>query len=117
MDRTAEDPRTEVCPAQLRYVWKGIPAAGQRVHITQVYYPHAARKAPRVSNNPGMKNENRDDELAALAGASGIQVIRNELNATILRFEFEPGQVEWVAFNPDRLTLQVDTLNSKEPFV
>ena len=64
-----------------------------------------------------MKNESRDSELAALAGASGIQVIRDELNVTILRFEFEPGQVEWVAFNPDRQNLQVDFLNTKEPFV
>ena len=117
VDRTVEDPRTEVCPAQVRYVWEGTPTAGQRVHITQVYYPHAARKAPWVSNNPRMKNENRDAELAALAGASGIQVIRDELEATVLRFEFEPGRVEWVAFNPERRSLQVDSLKTKKPMV
>jgi len=117
VDRTAEDPRTEVCPAQVRYVWEGTPNKGQRVHTTQVYYPHAARKAPRVSNNPRMKNENRDAELAALAGASGIQVIRDELEATVLRFEFEPGHVEWVAFNPERQPLQVDSMKTKKPMV
>ena len=117
VDRIAEDPRTEVCPAQLRYVWEGTPAAGQRVHNTQVYYPHAARKSPRVSNNPGMKNENREAELATLAGASGIQVIRDDLEATVLRFEFEPGRVEWVAFNPQRQTLHVSTLKTQDPLV
>ena len=115
VDRTAEDPRTEVCPAQVRYVWEGTPTAGQRLHSTQVYYPHAARKAPPVSNNPRMKNENRDAELATLAGASGIQVVRDDLEATVLRFEFEPGRIEWVVFNPERQALKVDSLDTKEP--
>lgn len=117
VDRTAEDPRTEVCPAQVRYVWEGTPTAGQRLHSTQVYYPHAARKAPPVSNNPRMNNNNREAEMAELAGASGIQVTRDELQATILRFEFEPGRVEWVAFNPDKQVLQFDSTQTSESLV
>lgn len=106
VDRTAEDPRTEVCPAQVRYVWEGMPSAGQRLHSTQIYYPHAARKAPPVSNNPGAKNKDRSAEFAALAGASAIQVVRDDLEATVLRFEFEPGRVEWIVFNPQTTSIQ-----------
>ena len=115
VDRTAEDPRTEVCPAQLRYVWGGTPTAGKRLHVTQVYYPHAARKAPPVSNNPRMEDGNRDAKLAALAGVSGIEVIRDDLEATVLRFEFEPGHVEWVTFNPERRMLEIDSIKTMEP--
>jgi hypothetical protein len=117
VDRTAEDPRTEVCPAQVRYVWEGTPNAGQRLHSTQVYYPHAARKAPPVPNNPRTSNENRDAELAALAGASGIHVVRDDLEATVLRLEFEPSRIEWVVFNPEGLTLKAGSLETKEPLV
>lgn len=117
VDRTAEDPRTEVCPAQVRYVWEGKATAGQRLHVTEVFYPHAARKAPPVSNNPRMKDENRDAKLATLAGASGIQVIQDKLDGTVLRFEFQPGHVEWVAFNPDGQTLHLDSLKTNEDLV
>ncbi|MCA9266713.1 MAG: hypothetical protein KDA60_22800, partial [Planctomycetales bacterium] len=115
IDRTAEDPRTAVCPAQVRYVWEGLPHSGQRLHSTQVYYPHAARRAPPVSNNPRSTPKNRDEELATLAGASSIQVVRDETEATILRFEFEPGRVEWAVFNPERRSLKVSSLETKEP--
>ena len=117
VDRTAEDPRTEVCPAQVRYVWQGTPTAGQRLHNTQVYYPHAARKAPRVSNNPRANDGLRDTEMAALAGASCIEVIRDELDLTILRCEFEPGKIEWVVFNPQHQVLKVGSLSTEDAFL
>lgn len=69
---------------------------------------------PRVSNNPGGKGKDWSVEFAALSGASGIQVIRDDLAATVLRFEFEPGQVEWVVFNPDGQSLQVGSVETNE---
>ena len=117
VDRTAEDPRTEVCPSQVRYVWEGRPSTGQRLHSTQVYYPHAARKAPPVSNNPGGKGEDRSALFADLAGASGIQVVRDEPAVTVLRFEFEPGRVEWVVFNPEGQLVKVGSRKTRETLV
>ena len=116
VDRTEEDPRTTVCPGQVRYVWEGTPEVGQRLHTTQIYHPHAARKAPPVSNNPGGKGLDRSQEFADLAGASGIQVVRDDLTATILRLEFEPGRVEWVVINPEEQLLRVGSRETKERF-
>ena len=48
VDRTAEDPRTAVTPSKLRYVWEGTPAAGERVHSTQVYLPSRSHQSPSV---------------------------------------------------------------------
>ncbi|MCB1096102.1 MAG: hypothetical protein KDN22_11050 [Verrucomicrobiae bacterium] len=108
VDRTAEDPRTEVTPAQLRYVWEGTPSAGDRVHSTQVYYPHAATKAQVSSNQPGAKAEYADGDLGATAGASGINVIRDDLGATVLKLQFEPNRVEWVTINHEDAGIDVN---------
>ena len=114
VDRTAEDPRTEVCPAQVRYSWEGTPSVGQRLHSTQIFYPRAARKAPPVSNNPEAKGLDRSDEFAKLAGASGIQVVRDDLEATVLRLELEPGRVEWVVFNPEGKSVKAGLQETNE---
>jgi len=107
VDRTAEDPRTEVCPAQVRYVWEGTPAVGQRHHSTQVFCLHSTQKASHVSTNPGAKGVDRSDEFAKLAGASGIQVVRDDCEVTALHLEVDPGRVEWVVFNPGEMYLEV----------
>jgi hypothetical protein len=101
IDRFAQDPRTVACPNQLRYTWTGDAEQGQRLHFTQVYYPHMPYRPLPSSNNPNpdMKAAYRN-ALEASAGASGIQVLQDETTLTILRFEFEPGIVSWVAFNP-----------------
>ena len=44
--RTAEDPRTEVCAAQVRSVWEGTPSAGQRFHSTSHGLSSAIRASP-----------------------------------------------------------------------
>lgn len=116
VDRTADDPRTEACPAQVRYSWEGTPNAGDQLHSTQIYHPHAARKLPMVSNNPGARGADRSAEFARLAGASGIQVVRDDLEATILRLEFEPGVVEWVVFNPDNRPLKAGSRQTTDAF-
>jgi hypothetical protein len=114
VDRTAEDPRTAVCPAQVRYVWEGTSSPGQRLHCTQVYYPHAATKARASSNEPGAKAMYPGGDLAATAGASGIEVIRDDTETTVLRLEFQPGRVEWVVFNPPGKTLTLDSFETTE---
>ena len=114
VDRTAEDPRTEVCPAQVRHVWEGTPAVGERLESIQVYHPHAATRAPRVSNNPGIRHPDRDREAAAQAGADSIRVVRDDPQAPVLRLEFEPGRVEWIVFNPEARTVAAGPWRTRE---
>jgi hypothetical protein len=52
---------------------------------------------------------------AALAGASAIQVVRDDLDATVLRLEFEPGRVEWIVFNPQTVPIQAAGLETSAP--
>lgn len=108
VDRLVDDPRAVACPNQLRYTWEGTPEPGQKLVFTQVYYPHAPYRPGAASNNPnpGVK-AGYANNLQASAHASGIQVIRDDSSATILRLELEPGRVEWVAFNPDAKPMTV----------
>jgi hypothetical protein len=101
VDRLIEDPRAEACPNQVRYVWEGVPKAGEKQVFTQLYYPHAPYRARTLSNNPGAGGAAYADELQATAHASGIRVIRDDPDVSILRLELEPGRVEWVVFNPE----------------
>jgi len=118
VDRLEDDPRAVACPNQVRYVWEGTPAVGEKLVFTQVYYPHAPYKPSPTSNNPipGIKAAYQDD-LQATAHASGIKVIRDEVDATILRLELEPGRVEWIVFNPEAKSLTVGDDETKEPMV
>ena len=115
VDRLQDDPRAEACPNQVRYVWEGTPAVGQQLVFTQVYYPHASYRPRVASNNPGSKAAYAD-ELQATAHASGIKVIRDEAEVSILQLELESGHVEWVAFNPEGKTLKLDSIEMSDPF-
>ena len=101
VDRTWEDPRTEVCPAQVRYLWEGETHAGQRLYSTQVYYPHAPSRARASTNNPGATAVHRGGELGATAGASGITVLLDTLETTLIKTEFNDKHIEWTLFNPE----------------
>lgn len=116
VDRLEDDPRAVACPNQLRYVWEGMPAAGEKLVFTQVYFPHGPYRPRVTSNNPGSK-ATYADELQATAHASGIKVIRDDVEATILRLELEAGRVEWVVFNPDAKLLTVGENQTTEPMV
>ena len=59
VDRLESDPRTESCPNQVRYLWEGTPAVGEKLVFTQVYYPHPPYRSRTVSNNPGSKGSLR----------------------------------------------------------
>ncbi|MCP4643695.1 MAG: hypothetical protein GY851_24830 [bacterium] len=115
VDRFLDDPRTEVCPAQVRYLWEGRPAEGDKVTFTQVYYPHQPYRARANTNNPGAKAIYGDD-LQATACAAGIRAVRDDVEATVLRFEMEPGRIEWVVFNPLERNVEADSLQTKRPY-
>lgn len=98
VDRTAVDPRAYSLPAQLRYLWRGAIQAGQKVHFTQVYYPHPPSLELARSNAPGAV---RPQDLMGTAGADAIHVLRDTPGLTVLSFTFDPDRVEWVVSNPD----------------
>ena len=100
VDRLVDDPRATACSAQLRYEWIGNPDRNVPIVFTQVYYPHPPYKPTVATNNPGAKASFANDKLAT-AGASGISVIRDDYEGTVLRLEMEPKRVEWVYFNPN----------------
>ena len=97
VDRTAVDPRAADVPAQVRYLWRGLTQAGQKLLFTQVYYPHAPSMKKALSNAPGSV---RPADLMGSAGADGIHVLLDTPEATVLRFSFDPDRVEWLVSNP-----------------
>jgi hypothetical protein len=118
VDRLKEDPRSEACPNQVRYVWEGTPAAGEKLVFTQVYYPHPPYRARPTSNNPNPAAKAAyANELQATAHASGIKVLRDDVEASVLRLELEPGNVEWVGFNPLSKPLVLGDAQTSEPMV
>ena len=106
VDRIEEDPRAIACGAQVRYVWEGTPRVGAKLVFTQVYYPHPPYRPTLTSNHAGAKAKYHN-EFEATAHASGIQVVRDDVEATVLRLEMTPGKVEWVVFNPGQASVEV----------
>jgi hypothetical protein len=115
VDRMTLDPRTGDCPAQLRYTWEGLPAPGQRLVFTQVYYPHAPYRARASTNNPGAVAV-YGDQLQATAGAAGITVLRDDVDATVLRLEFDKGRIEYVAFNPAKQNIGLGAVKTNKSY-
>lgn len=112
VDRFTLDPRTEVCPAQVRDVWEGTGQPGRQLVFTQVYYPHPPWPPRPDTNNPGAKANYRGGDLEASAGASGITVLRDDVEASVLRLQLDPGRAEWVVFNPGGSRLSLDSLDT-----
>jgi len=54
--------------------------------------------------------------LQSTAGASGIQVVRDDEQASILRMELSAGEIEWVVFNPEAASVQVAGNEIAKPF-
>lgn len=99
VDRMTFDARTTDCPAQLRYVWEGTPQKGDQKIFTQIYFPHMPYRNRSSNNNPGVQ-EAEKQTLQNTAYASGIDVIRDDAAASILKLAFEEGTSEHVVFNP-----------------
>ena len=117
VDRTVEDPRTQVTPGQLRYVWEGTPKKGERRHVTQVYYPHGATRFRVTSVESGARGVYDGGQIAATAGAAGIRVIQDTPELTMLRFELEADHIEWIVFNPSSAAIDVAGHNTKAPLL
>ncbi len=115
VDRFAQDPRTEACPAQVRYTWEGTPAPGRQLAFTQVYYPHAPYRARASTNNPGAVAV-YSDRLQATAGAAAIRVLRDDAEASVLRLEFDTGRIEHVIFNPGEQDVELGAINTNKPY-
>jgi hypothetical protein len=64
--------------------------------------------------NPGAK-ATYADELQATAHASGIEGIRDDAEASVLRLEQESGRTEWVVFNPQTETIKAAGIETSEP--
>ena len=118
IDRLIDDPRAEACPNQVRYQWEGTPAIGEQMVFTQVYYPHSPYRARAASNNPNPDARAAyANELQATAHASGIQIIKDSSEATVLRLELTPGQIEWIVFNPTGTEIEFAGHNTMDPLL
>ena len=118
IDRLKEDPRAEACPNQVRYQWEGTPEIGEKLVFTQVYYPHSPYRSRATSNNPNPTTRPAyANELQATAHASGIQILMDSPETSVLRLELTPGQVEWAVFNPEKKLLEIENLQSASAFL
>jgi len=115
VDRFEQDPRTEACRGQVRYLWEGTPQAGRQLVFTQVYYPHKPYRARTNTADPGAV-ASYGDKLQATAGASGITVLRDDAEASVLRLEFNPGQIEYVIFNPREEKINIDFIQTDKAY-
>jgi len=106
VDRMTFDARTTDCPAQLRYVWEGTPQKGDQKIFTQIYFPHMPYRNRSYNNNPGVQ-EAEKPTLQNTAYASGIEVIRDDSTASILKLAFEEGGSEYVVFNPTEQEISI----------
>ena len=113
VDRTAADPRTSYVPAQVRYRWRGITRPGQKLVFTQVFCPHEPKAVTSASTAAG---GDRTADLLGTAGASGIEVLLDTVDATVLRCRFEPERVEWVVLNPSGQKIAADGLATDARF-
>jgi hypothetical protein len=95
-DRLATDARTRAVPAQVGYHWEGDTRAGQKMDFLQVLYPHPPFVPGVNANLPGGESP----ELAATAGASGIKVLMDTPETTVVQLALDADRVEWVVFNP-----------------
>ena len=115
VDLFMTDPRAADCPAQLRYMWEGMAEVGRQLVFTQVYHPHPPYRARASTVNPGATAV-YDDELQATAGAAAIRVVRDDPEASVLRLEFRPGEVEWVVFNAHGVELALGDRTTRERY-
>ena len=118
IDRLIDDPRADACPNQVRYQWEGTPAIWEQLVFKQVYYPHSPYRARAISNNPNPSARAAyANELQATAHASGIQIIQDSFDATVLRLELTPGEIEWIVFNQTGTAIEFAGQNTTDPLL
>ncbi|HIG29292.1 MAG TPA: hypothetical protein EYQ50_16480 [Verrucomicrobiales bacterium] len=116
VDRMTLDMRTTDCPAQLRYTWEGTPMKGDQKVFTQVYYPHMPYRFRTHNNNPSGSRQINEPSLKATAHASGITVLRDDVEASVLKLELAEGEVEYIVFNPEGLELNIGKRTTSQQF-
>ena len=112
VDRTEIDARTAMVPAQVRYIWQGKAKAGQKLHFTQVYYPHAPYRWRVVSNLVGAQREWIGGETGATAGAAGIKMLIDTSETSIARVSVEEDRAEWIVCNPGGTRVEAGGLST-----
>ena len=55
-----------------------------------------------------------EDELQATAHASGIKVVRDDVEASVLRLELTADNVEWVVFNQEETSIKLAKTETSE---
>ncbi|MGA1014556.1 MAG: hypothetical protein ACO3VS_05385 [Limisphaerales bacterium] len=111
VSRFEEDPRTRGVPVQLRYAWEGHAQAGEKQVFTQVYLPHRPyRTMPATTTNPQAKGTapTYANPIEATAGASTIQVLRDDPTATVLNIQVNPERTDLLVFHPEATPLEMD---------
>jgi hypothetical protein len=78
--------------------------------FTSLYYPHLPYRPDKVSNNPsqGQATAAWRNQREATAHASGIEVIEDSIDQTLLSLELEEGNREWVWFNPTNKSMELN---------
>jgi hypothetical protein len=56
------------------------------------------------------------NDIQATAGASAIIILRDDVEATVLCFEFESGQIEYVVFNPSKKLLKAGSIETQQDY-
>lgn len=84
--------------------------------FTQVCYPHTPCRARSKSNNPNPQSAAAyANDLQATAHASGIRLLRDSPELSVLRLELDPYRIEWIVFNPEEKRLNSETGNPEPP--
>jgi hypothetical protein len=98
--------------------WEGTPSAGQSMVFTSLYYPHLPYRPDKVANNPsqGQTAAAWKNQREATAHASGITVIEDNVDQTLLSLELEEGNQEWIWFNPAGQSIQLNGQIIQSPF-
>ena len=98
--------------------WEGTPSASQSMVFTSLYYPHLPYRPDKVSSNPsqGQTAAAWKNQSEATAHASGITVIEDNVDQTLLSLELEEGNQEWIWFNPAGQSIQLSGQIIQSPF-
>ena len=84
---------------QLRYAWEGHAQAGEK-QFTQVYLPHRPYRTMPTTTNPQAKSTapTYANIIEATAGASTLQVMRDDPTATVLNIQVNPERMDRLVF-------------------
>jgi hypothetical protein len=68
------------------------------------------------NNNPSGSRQIKEPSLKATAHASGITVLRDDVEASVLKLELAEGEVEYIVFNPEGLEMNIGKRTTSQQF-